>query len=119
MSCRSRLTSSHRAPPSSDFHNCPLCVGRPSKGTPSPVSISAYTRFVFRAIATPIFPTGGAGNPRPFSRCHVSPPSVERYSPLPCPPLVRFHVLSESCHMPANRRRGLLGSIAISEHPVF
>ena len=39
--------------------------------------------------------------------------------PLPFPPLVLPHVWISSCHIPANRIRGLRASIAMSAQPVF
>src|SRR2546426_1110615 len=106
-----RLTRRHVAPASSE---------RYSEGSVS--SSSAYTRLGSEgATATAILPTGwfAAGSPWPVSRFHVAPPSRVTHSPLPGPPLFRFHVLISSCHIPANRTFGSPGSIARSAQPVF
>ena len=49
----------------------------------------------------------------------VSPPSIERQSPLSGPPLVRFQKFRRTCQMDANSTRGLLGSIVRSAAPAF
>src|SRR3974390_3155937 len=89
-------------------------------GTRSPVSISAYTRWeLARVIARPILPTGRVGSPLPVRRVQVVPPSVDFQIPLPAPPLLRPQVCTSTCQNPANRIRGLLGSITRSEAPVL
>src|SRR2546427_12191787 len=106
-----RLTSRHVAPAPPEGY---------SEGSVS--SSSAYTRLGSEgATATAILPTGwfAAGSPWPVSRFQVAPPSRVTQSPLPGPPLFRFHVLISSCHMPANRTLGSPGSIARSAQPVF
>ena len=65
-----------------------------------------------------IFPTSDIGRPLPSSSVQVSPPSRVIQSPLPGPPLIRPQVRSASCHIPANRIRGLFGSMTMSEAPV-
>ena len=60
-----------------------------------------------------------AGSPLPLSRFQVVPPSREIQRPLPAPPLVRPQVWISICQVPANRMRGLLGSITRSEAPVL
>ena len=88
-------------------------------GTPSPVSMSAYTRSELALlIARPILPTGFVGSPLPVRRFQVVPPSRDVQMPLPAPPLVRPHVLISTCQKPAKRMRGLFGSITRSLAPV-
>ncbi len=70
-------------------------------------------------MATATLPTGLVGSPLPANLFQVAPPSCERNSPLPGPPLTRPQVCISSCHMPANSTRGFFGSIAMSEQPVF
>src|SRR6185312_56624 len=62
-------------------------------------------------------PYGPSGRPS-CSRVHVSPPSVERQSPLPFPPFSRFHGKRRTCHMPAKSTLGLPGCITRSLVPV-
>ena len=52
-------------------------------------------------------------------RVHFDPPSRETNTPLPGPPLNIAHVCISTCQVPANSVRGLLGSIARPEQPVF
>src|SRR5215469_8449956 len=81
--------------------------------------MSAYTRSELAATATPIFPYGPFGKPC-SSRCfQVVPPSLERYRPLPAPPLSMFHEVRRACHNAAKRMLGLRGSNATSIPPVF
>jgi hypothetical protein len=104
------LTSFHFSPPSSERQSEPRW----------PVSISAYTRREsLGAIATAIFPRGGSGRPCPVNRFHVVPPSRDRKTPLPGPPLFLPQVLMSICQRPATRTRGLPASIERSEAPVF
>ncbi|PYR60642.1 MAG: hypothetical protein DMF85_04410 [Acidobacteria bacterium] len=49
----------------------------------------------------------------------MTPPSVDRNSPLPGPPLSRPHVWIVRVHMPANTFRGSRGSSSMSEQPLF
>src|SRR5262249_9892227 len=60
---------------------------------------------------TPIRPLRPLGRPGLLViSVQVSPPSVDLYSPLSGPPLVRLQKSRRTCHMAAYRRRGLLGS---------
>src|SRR5690348_14235958 len=70
------------------------------------------------AIATPILPTGDLGMPL-IARFHVVPPSCERNTPLPAPPLSIFQVCITSDHMPAAIVFGSLGSSERLEQPVL
>ncbi len=70
------------------------------------------------ATRTPTLPHSPPGRPLPFSCVQVSPPSAERYRPLPGPPLLSFQGSRFACHRPANRMRGFDGSIATSAAPV-
>src|SRR6266545_5794135 len=104
------------SPPSSDRHSSPG-----SLSLPFAVSISVYILFGFDgAIATATLPApiSGFGSPL-VRRVHVEPPSRERNTPLPGPPLSGPHGFNWSCHMPARRIRGFFGLIARSEQPVF
>ena len=85
------------------------------------VSINAYMRFGFDgAIATATLPTPTCCFGSPLaSRVHVVPPSRERNTPLPGPPLSGPHGFNWSCHIPARRIREFFGFIATSEQPVF
>src|SRR4029077_17848055 len=69
---------------------------------------------------TPSLPRGPVGRPgqREIS-VQLSPPSVERKSPLPGPPLEMFQKFRRVCQKAANRMRGLRGSIARSTAPVL
>ena len=70
--------------------------------------------------ATPILPNGPSGSPGLFeTSSQVSPPSLLRHSPLSGPPLLRFQKLRRTCHIAANIRRGLLGSMLKSPAPAF
>jgi hypothetical protein len=91
------------SPPSSDLNRRPLSVGLPSGvGTPSPVSMSAYTRVgIALLIPSPTFPTVFDGSAEPVSFFQVVPPSVDFQIPLPAPPLERPHVLISICQNPA------------------
>ncbi len=62
-------------------------------------------------------PYGPAGRPS-FSRSQVSPPSVERYSPLPGPPDTSSQGWRTNCHIAANSTRGLPGAMTKSAAPV-
>ena len=70
-------------------------------------------------MASPILPSCVVGRPFPVSRFHVVPPSRDIQMPLPAPPDTRPHVLICTCHMPANRMRGLFGSMISSDAPVL
>ena len=70
------------------------------------------------AMATSILPTGDFGNPGCASRSQVVPPSFDRYTPLPGPPLNIAQVCITTSQVPASRRSGLLGSIDMPEQPV-
>src|SRR3954469_11925967 len=70
------------------------------------------------AIATPTLPTGDFGIPF-TARVQVDPPSCDRKTPLPSPPLWIFQVCITSDHMPAAMVFGSLGSSDRLEHPVF
>src|SRR5690242_19200854 len=59
------------------------------------------------------------GNPFPVSCFHVSPPSVDRYNPLPAPPLEKFHGCRRACHRAAYTIRASCGSKLTSIAPVF
>ena len=109
------------SPPSSDRQICPRSVGCPFQGIPSPVSISAYMRLGFEgAMATPTLPTPTDCFGIPLMiRIHVVPPSRERNSPLPGPPLSYPQACTSTCHIPARTMRGFFGFMAMSEQPVF
>src|SRR4029450_13034389 len=112
--------SAHFPPASSERQRRPFGVSLPFQGWPSPTSMSAYTRSeLARVMARPTLPHGFGGRPLPSTGFQGAPPSLERYIPLPGPPLSRPQVWISSCHIPANRTRGLLGSITRSEQPVF
>ena len=78
---RSSLIRSQVAPPSSE-----------RKSPPSSASTMAQTRSARAGeTATPILPLSPAGKPGlPLRSCQLSPPSVERQSPLSGPPLERL-----------------------------
>src|SRR5690349_7152946 len=59
----------------------------------------------------------GAGSPPP-RRFHVSPPSVDLYTPEPTPPYVRRFGWRRWSHMAAYTTLGFVGSMARSTAPV-
>src|SRR5262249_36584017 len=69
--------------------------------------------------ATPTMPQVPLGSPSPSTFSQLSPPSVERLSWLPGPPLSKLHGRRITCQKPAYRTRGFVGSIASSEAPVL
>src|SRR5512143_1449051 len=70
------------------------------------------------AAATPMRPYGPFGNPSD-RRFQVLPPSMDRYRPLPGPPLDRFHGVRRASHNAAKRMLGFSGLKATSIAPVF
>src|SRR6185437_3956996 len=82
-------------------------------------SISAYTRVLFGATATPIFPHTPSGSPLPVSWFQVVPPSVDLYSPLPGPPLSDRHGSRMNWYSPAYSTCVLFGSKVTSTPPVL
>ena len=107
-------------PLSSDLHNSPDSVSTPFKGTPSPVSISAYNLSgLAGVIARAILPTSFLGKPLPFNFIQLLPPSTDLNIPPPGPPLTLLQVLRSICHAPAKRILELSGSITMSEIPVL
>ena len=92
-----------------------MSASYPSIGTPSLVSMRAYTRSESEwDMQTAILPSVPVGSPFPASSVHVSPPSIVRWSPLPGPPLSRFHVLRSMSHIVAKIFRGFAGSMTMS-----
>ena len=80
--------------------------------------LSAYVPDFTGETATPILPSGRSGKPvLPETSSQVSPPSLERKSPLPGPPLDMFQKLRLASQTAANRMRGLLRSIEILTAP--
>src|SRR2546426_9513544 len=85
----------------------------------SSASTVAQTRCGFTGdTVTPIFPRFAVGRPL-VSFVHVSPPSVDLYSPPPGPVLVMFHGVRSTCHVVAYRICEFDGSIAMSAAPVL
>src|SRR5438105_1828480 len=83
------------------------------------VSINANTRFGFDgATARPIRPYGSCGRPLPVRRCHVAPPLVDLYNPLPGPPLLELQPVRRYCHIAAYIVFGVLFDVARSAAPV-
>src|ERR1700676_1782490 len=76
-------------------------------------------RSEFEETATPMRPYGPLGSACSSSRFHVLPSSLERYNPLPEPPLDRNQGPRRASHKDAKRICELLGSKAISMPPVF
>jgi len=70
------------------------------------------------AIAMPVLPTHAVGKPL-VSWFQVVPPSVDLNTPLPGPPLYLPQVKMVISQVPAKRTSGLVGSMSISETPVF
>src|SRR5581483_1444157 len=52
-------------------------------------------------------------------RVHVTPPSVERHTPLFGPPSSNIHGRLVACHVEANSTSGLFGSITSAATPVL
>src|SRR5579862_1782620 len=76
-------------------------------------------RSEFADTATPIFPYGPFGSPCSSKCFQVDPPSVDRYSPLPGPPLSMLHDVRRACHSAPKIMLGLCGSNDTSMPPVF
>src|SRR5208283_5730816 len=82
--------------------------------------MTAHTRLGFAPeTVTPMRPRIPSGSPWPLSSFQVVPPSLERYKPLPGPPLSRLHGVRRACHSAANRMFELLGSNTTSIPPLF
>src|SRR5580704_13905699 len=87
---------------------------------PFSASTTAHTRFELEPeTVTPMRPLVPSGKPCSFTSFQVLPPSAERYSPLPGPPLSMLHGVRLACQRAANKILGLLGSNVISIPPVF
>src|SRR5208283_3959117 len=85
---------------------------------PFSASMTAHTRLGFAPeTVTPMRPRIPSGSPWPLSSFQVVPPSLERYKPLPGPPLSRLHGVRRACHSAANRMFELLGSNTTSKPP--
>src|SRR5512137_2606667 len=69
--------------------------------------------------ATPMRPKTPFGRPFPESCFQVVPPSLERYRPLPGPPLTNSQGERRASYMAAKIRLGLLGSKERSIAPVL
>src|SRR5438270_8509925 len=76
-------------------------------------------RFGFGVVARPMRPIVPSGSPLPVSLVQVSPPSAERYRPLPGPPDSIVHGLRTACHIPAKRILGFDWSNWMSIAPVL
>src|SRR6187402_2031893 len=70
-----------------------------------------------RYTSRPIRPSGPSGSP-PFSRVHVSPPSVDFQMPLPGPPPFMQQAFRTRWNVEANKMRGSVADITRSFAPV-
>src|SRR5258707_15800059 len=87
---------------------------------PFSASTPAHTRFGFAPeTVTPMRPRTVSGKPCALISFQVVPPSAERYSPLPGPPLSMLHGVRRDCQSAANKILALLGSKVISIAPVL
>src|SRR5258708_31820923 len=101
--------SAHFSPPSSERQRRPVGVSLAFHGWPSPTSSSAYTRpELARVMARPTLPHGFGGGPLPSTGFQVRPPSLERYLPLPRPPLSRPPLSISGFRNPPTTRRRVL-----------
>src|ERR1700728_3551975 len=74
-----------------------------------------------RATATPTRPQSPLGSPCAVSCCQLSPPSVDRNSPLPDPPIGAYVLHGGRCasHIAANSTFGASAAIAKSAAPTL
>src|SRR5712672_3804403 len=87
---------------------------------PFSASTTAHTRLGFAPeTVTPMRPRTVSGRPCALISFQVVPPSADRYSPLPGPPLSMLQGVRRACQSAANKILPLLGSKVMSIAPVL